>query len=82
VLNDMGLHARPAGRLAQEARKFASDVYIVSGEQRVNAKSILDILTLAASRGCALHLEAAGPDADEALARLEELFQDRFGEDR
>ncbi|MFW6324365.1 MAG: HPr family phosphocarrier protein [Desulfovibrionales bacterium] len=82
VLNDLGLHARPAGRLAQEAQKFTADVFLISGEQKVNAKSILDILTLAASRGCSLQLEAEGPDAHEALTRLEDLFRDRFGEER
>ena len=82
VLNELGLHARPAGRLAQAAQKYSSEVRLVLGEQRVDAKSILDILTLALSQGTVLRLEAEGPDAEAALAHLEALFNDRFGEDR
>lgn len=82
VLNDLGLHARPAGRLAQEAQKFSADVHIVVGEQRVDAKSILDVLTLAAARGTSLQIEAAGADASAALDRLESLFLSRFDEER
>lgn len=82
VMNDLGLHARPAGRLAQEAQKFVADVHIVAGEQRVDAKSILDVLTLAAARGTSLQLEADGADASAALDRLESLFLSRFDEER
>jgi phosphocarrier protein HPr len=82
VLNELGLHARPAGRLAQAAQKYTSEVRLVHGDQSVDAKSILDILTLALSRGTMLRLEAEGPDADAALSHLETLFKDRFGEER
>ncbi|MFP4071561.1 MAG: HPr family phosphocarrier protein [Desulfovibrionales bacterium] len=82
VLNELGMHARPAGRLAQEAQKFSSSVFLVHNGQKVDAKSILDILTLALSKGSSIRIEAQGPDADTAVERLERLFNDRFGEDR
>jgi phosphocarrier protein len=78
VLNEQGLHARPAARLAQEAQKFACDISLALGEERVDAKSILDILTLAAGHGSELELRAAGPDARDALACLGSLIRNRF----
>ncbi|MBN2139535.1 MAG: HPr family phosphocarrier protein [Desulfovibrionaceae bacterium] len=80
VSNQLGLHARPAGVLAQEAQNFASKIQLVSQEQEVDAKSILDILTLAAARGSAIEIRARGEDAERALDRLERLFLTRFGE--
>jgi phosphocarrier protein HPr len=82
VRNELGLHARPAGQLAQAAQGYSSEVRLVHGDQKVDAKSILDILTLALPRGAVLRLEAEGPDAEAALQHLESLFNDRFGEDR
>ncbi len=82
VANQLGLHARPAGILAQEAQNFASSITLVCEDQEVDAKSILDVLTLAAGGGTALVIRAEGPDADKALDRLETLFAERFGEDR
>lgn len=78
VLNEQGLHARPAARLAQEARKFPCDVRLVGSEGEVDAKSILDILTLAAGQGANLELRASGPEADSALEYLAGLFKNRF----
>ena len=80
VLDDMGLHARPAARLAQEAQKFASDIHLVAGGQEVDAKSILDILTLAVGSGTTLTLRARGEDAREAVEHLERLFRNKFQE--
>ena len=78
VLNEQGLHARPAARLAQEAQKFTADISIIQGGQQVDAKSILDILTLAARHGANLELRAKGDDAREALDCLAEMFKKRF----
>ncbi len=78
VLNEQGLHARPAARLAQEAQKFACDLRLSGGEGEVDAKSILDILTLAAGQGTNLEIRAKGPQADEALEYLAGLFKKRF----
>ncbi len=78
VLNDQGLHARPAARLAQEAQKFACDITLVHNGEAVDAKSILDILTLAAGQGSELELRAEGPEAEEALTHLATLIRRRF----
>lgn len=78
VASENGLHARPAGRLAQEAQSFESAIVLIHDDQEADAKSILDILTLAAEPGHVLELRAAGSDAEEALARLEQLFKNKF----
>ncbi len=78
VLNDQGLHARPAARLAQEAQKFSCDISLVHGDESVDAKSILDILTLAAGHGSELELRANGPGAEDALSHLGALIRNRF----
>lgn len=78
VMNEQGLHARPAARLAQAAQRFEAEITVVAGSQSVDAKSILEILTLAAGNGCNLELRAKGPDAGEALDALAEMFKNRF----
>lgn len=78
VLNDQGLHARPAAKLAQEAQKFACAVHLRHEGEDVDAKSILDILTMAVGHGSELELYADGPDAMDALRHLGELFRNRF----
>jgi phosphocarrier protein len=78
VLNEQGLHARPAAKLAQEAQKYEAEIKIVLGGVTVDAKSILDVLTLAAGNGTSLELSARGADAAEALESLARLFKDRF----
>ncbi|BBD08857.1 HPr family phosphocarrier protein [Desulfovibrio ferrophilus] len=80
VGNELGLHARPAAKLAQEAQRFDCDIFLVSGDQEVDAKSILDILTLAAQQGGRMQIRASGDDASEALEALTGLFKSRFGE--
>lgn len=78
VLNDQGLHARPAAKLAQEAQKFACEIRMALNGSVVDAKSILDILTLAAGQGSELELRATGPDARDALSQLGTLIRNRF----
>lgn len=82
VGNPHGLHARPAGRLAQEALGFKASISIVHDGQEVDAKSILDILTLAAGEGSSLEIRAVGDDAELALDTLEKLFVSRFEEEK
>ncbi|WP_419781344.1 HPr family phosphocarrier protein [Maridesulfovibrio sp.] len=82
VSNQLGLHARPAAKLAQEAQNFSADIKVVCESQEVDAKSILDVLTLAAVQGSVLELRADGPDAAAALDCLEEHFKNRFGEEK
>ncbi|MHC1791695.1 MAG: HPr family phosphocarrier protein [Solidesulfovibrio sp.] len=78
VLNEQGLHARPAARLSQEAQKFACDIRLRHDGGDVDAKSILDILTMAAGQGSELEVRAAGPEAMDALRHLGHLFRNRF----
>lgn len=75
VHSEMGLHARPAAQLAREAQRFSSNIRLVSGDMCVDAKSILEILTLAAGRGASLEIQADGHDAREALDSLSIFFQ-------
>lgn len=82
VANQLGLHARPAAKLAQEAQNFEAEITVICEEQEIDAKSILDILTLAAAQGSALELRAIGDDAEAALDCLEKLFKTRFGEEK
>ena len=75
-----GLHARPADQLAREARKWQSRIELLSESQRVDGKSILDVLTLAAEAGTRLVVEATGPDAREALEAIGSLFDRNFND--
>jgi len=80
VANEHGLHARPAGKLAQQAQAFDADIFIVHNEQEVDAKSILDVLTLAAGPGEVLEIRASGGDAEQAADALQTLFANKFEE--
>lgn len=80
VSNVFGLHARPAAQLAQEAGKFRSQIKLVMDENEVDAKSVLDILSLAATRGRTLTLRAIGPDADLAIVHLEKFLKEEIRE--
>lgn len=75
VRGEHGLHARPAGKLAQKAQSFRSEIYLLAGENRADAKSILDVLTLAAGPGEVVQILARGEDAGEALDSLKTLFE-------
>jgi phosphotransferase system HPr (HPr) family protein len=80
VANSQGLHARPADLLAREARRWRSRIELVADSQRVDGKSILEVLTLAAEAGTRLVVEATGPDAQEALEAIGVLFERKFNE--
>ncbi len=79
IQNRHGLHVRPATQLADLAGKFKSAVTIVKDGQEVSARSIIELLTLAASHGTVLHLRAEGPDAAEAVDAIERLVNSKFG---
>ncbi|HEV3002821.1 MAG TPA: HPr family phosphocarrier protein [Pirellulales bacterium] len=81
VANPNGLHARPADMIVRTATRFASKIELVKGQERVNGKSILEIMTLAAVAGTRLSIEADGPDAALALDALAELFGRNFAEE-
>ncbi|RPH45956.1 MAG: HPr family phosphocarrier protein [Burkholderiales bacterium] len=80
IVNKLGLHARPSAALTQTATRFKSDVWLSKGTRRVNGKSIMGVMMLAAARGATLTIEADGPDEDAALAALAELVGSGFGE--
>ena len=80
VLNENGLHARPATLIAKTASEFASDITLERNGQVVNAKSVISILILAASKGTTLTLRACGEDRESAVAAVSELFRQRFNE--
>lgn len=81
IINKLGLHARAATRLVNCASGFEAEVNVVRGTRVVNAKSIMGVLTLAASKGTDLAIEAHGPDENDAVMAVVALINERFGED-
>ncbi len=80
LINRLGLHARAASKLVHRASGFPAQVWIERDGKRVNAKSIMGVLLLAAPCGSVLVLEADGEGEEQAMAALVELIEDRFGE--
>jgi phosphocarrier protein HPr len=80
IVNKLGLHARAAAKLTHLASGFQSEIWISRSGRRVNAKSIMGVMMLAAGQGSTVALEAEGKDADAALAALIKLIAERFGE--
>ena len=80
ISNKLGLHARAAAKLTQLAARFRGDIFIARGAQRVNAKSIMGVMMLAAGFGAVVKIDATGEDADQALAEINALFDSKFGE--
>jgi phosphocarrier protein len=80
IINKLGLHARASAKFTQVAGQFASEVWLSRNGRRVNAKSIMGVMMLAAAKGTRVLIETAGEDADAALAALTALVADRFGE--
>jgi len=80
IINKLGLHARAASSLVKIANTFKADVHVGKDELRVNGKSIMGVLLLAASQGSTIQLETNGSDEEQALAALGELISDGFGE--
>ncbi|MEW8659990.1 MAG: HPr family phosphocarrier protein [Candidatus Thiodiazotropha endolucinida] len=82
IINKLGLHARAAAKLVSCANSFSSDVFLNRNGQRVNGKSIMGVMMLAANQGSTLHLEIEGSDEQEAMQALISLIKERFGEDQ
>ena len=80
ITNKLGLHARASAKLTQLASSFASEVWLSRGERRVNAKSIMGVMMLAAGKGSQVMVETDGADAGPALAAMLALIADKFGE--
>jgi len=80
IVNKLGLHARAAAKLTQLAAKYQCDVFMSRNTRKVNAKSIMGVMMLAAGRGSKIVLETDGPDEKEAMDALVALIADYFGE--
>ena len=80
IINKLGLHARASAKLTQLAGTFSCEVWMEKGSRRINAKSIMGVMMLAAGRGSTVVVETTGADEDVALAALVQLINDRFGE--
>lgn len=81
ITNKLGLHARAAAKLTELAGQFNSDIHITRAQQRVNAKSIMGVMMLAAGLGVTVTVDAEGPDADQALNAISHLFASKFDEE-
>jgi len=79
-VNSLGLHARPAAALVNTVLRFQSEVYLSLNGHRVNAKSIMGLLTLAAAQGSTLTVTCNGPDAHEAMNAIRAPIESGFGE--
>ena len=80
IINKLGLHARASAKLTQLAGQFASKIWVARNGKRVNAKSIMGVMMLAAGIGSTVELETDGADEQAAIDEIEALFNDKFGE--
>jgi phosphocarrier protein HPr len=81
IVNKLGLHARASNRFTQVASRFQCEVWVTRKDRRVNGKSIMGLMMLAAAQGCMIELETDGVDENQAMQELVELINDCFGED-
>jgi phosphocarrier protein HPr len=80
ITNKLGLHARASAKLTQLAAQFTCDIHLLRNSRRVNAKSIMGVMMLAASKGAKLEIETSGDDEQAAIDGLTKLIHDKFGE--
>ncbi|MDP1672592.1 MAG: HPr family phosphocarrier protein [Burkholderiales bacterium] len=80
IINKLGLHARASAKLTQVAGSYSSDIWLSRNGRRVNAKSIMGVMMLAAAKGSTILIETSGKDEASALQALQQLIADRFGE--
>ena len=80
IVNKLGLHARASAKLTQLASTFSCEIWLTRNSRRVNAKSIMGVMMLAAGQGSSVLIEAEGADANAALSALQELIANKFGE--
>jgi len=81
IVNKLGLHARASAKLTQLASGYQSEIWLTRNGRRVNAKSIMGVMMLAAGKGSTVGIEIDGSDADAALKAIVELINGKFGED-
>ncbi len=80
IINKLGLHARASAKLTQTASAYQSEVWLERNGKRVNAKSIMGVMMLAAAKGSTITIDTSGNDEDEAMNALVALIADKFGE--
>ena len=80
IVNKLGLHARASAKLTQVASSYECEIWLSRSGRRVNAKSIMGVMMLAAAKGSVILVDAEGADADAALGALLQLIQEKFGE--
>jgi phosphocarrier protein HPr len=80
IINKLGLHARASAKLTQLAGQFTSEIWVARNGKRVNAKSIMGVMMLAAAKGATINIETDGPDEEAAMTALTGLIADCFGE--
>jgi phosphocarrier protein len=81
IVNKLGLHARAAAKLTHVAGGYKSDIWLSRSGRRVNAKSIMGVMMLAAGQGSTVLIEANGDDAAQAIKAMQQLIAEKFGED-
>jgi phosphocarrier protein HPr len=81
IINRLGLHARPAAMFVRAATRYRAEIWVSKEGEEVNGKSIMGLMMLAAGQGSTLRIRCEGPDAEQAMAELEELINARFHED-
>lgn len=81
IINKLGMHARAAAKFVKLASSFSSSIELEKQQQRVNGKSIMGVMMLAASKGSQVTIHANGDDAEDGIEKLEELINNRFDED-
>ncbi len=82
IINKLGLHARAAAKFVSTAGQYTAEVFLIRDNQKINGKSIMGVMMLAASQGTLLTLITEGDDEQQAMDALTNLIQDRFGEEQ
>lgn len=80
IINKLGLHARASAKLTQTASSYPCEVWLERGGRRINAKSIMGVMMLAAAKGVTISVETDGPDEQAAMKAILDLIADKFGE--
>jgi len=80
IVNKLGLHARASAKLTQLAGRYAAEIWLSRNDRRVNAKSIMGVMMLAAGKGSQITIEAEGADAEDAIAAMLQLIAAKFDE--
>ena len=81
IVNKLGIHARPAAMFVKTANRFACEIFVEKDGEKINGKSIMGLMMLAAGPGSKLTVHADGPDASQAITELEDLLKRKFDED-